>query len=132
MEGTYQPRFTMAELEEATGVSTRNIRYYIQEGLIPPAAGRGKSSYYTPAHVEQLTIVRDLRARNLSLDEIREAIAPTVASEADGRETWHRIRLRDDLEIHVRSDAPEAVQELTRHFRAQYERWLGSETDDEF
>lgn len=131
MDRTFQPRFTMAELEEATGVSARNIRYYIQEGLIPPAAGRGKSSYYTPEHVEQLEIVRDLRARGLSLDEIRAARAPR--SEArDAGESWQRIHLRDDLEIHLRADAPEAVRELTRRFQEQYELWLGVETDDEF
>ena len=132
MDRNDQPRFTAAELEEATGVSARNIRYYIQEGLVPPSAGRGKSAYYTPAHVEQLTLVRDLRARGLSLEEIREALIPVPKTVDDDRERWRRIRLRDDLEIHIRSDAPEAVQELTRQFREQFRNWLGSDPDDTF
>lgn len=132
MDRNDQPRFTVAELEEATGVSARNVRYYIQKGLVSPSAGRGKSAYYTPAHVEQLTLVRDLRARGLSLEEIREAMTPAPAATPDDRESWHRILLRDDLEIHIRSDAPEAVQELTRRFREQFRIWLGSEPDDTF
>lgn len=132
MDRSNQPRFTAVELEDATGVSARNIRYYIQEGLVRPAAGRGKSSYYTPVHVEQLTLVRDLRARGLSLEEIREAMAAEASPVEEEHESWRRIRLRDDLEIHVRADAPEAIHDLTRQFREQFERWLGSEPDGAF
>lgn len=130
MDRSSQPRFTAAELQDATGVSARNIRYYIQEGLVWPAAGRGKSSYYTPTHVEQLTLVRDLRARGLSLEEIRGAMELDTTPENEEHEAWRRMRLRDDLEIHVRADAPDAVHELTRQFRDQFERWLGMERDD--
>ncbi len=108
----------------------RTIRYYIQEGLLLPAAGRGKSSYYTPVHVEQLTLVRDLRAQGLSLEEIRATLTPAPETTQDELDAWHRLRLRDDLEIHVRADAPEAVHELTRQFQEQFDRWLGSEPDD--
>jgi DNA-binding transcriptional MerR regulator len=132
MDRNDQPRFTAAELEDATGVSARNIRYYIQEGLVSPSAGRGKSAYYTAAHVEQLTLARDLRARGLSLEEIREALAPVPEAVEDDRERWHRIKLRDDLEIHMRADAPEAVQELTRQFREQFRNWLGPDPDGTF
>lgn len=125
-----QPRFTASELEEATGVSIRNIRYYIQHGLASPSAGKGKSSYYTPVHVEQLTMVRDMRARGFSIDEIRERMTPSEELATDDRETWNRIQLREDLEIHVRQDAPEAVHELTRQFHEQFRIWLGSDLVD--
>ena len=34
-------RYSMADLERLTGFSSRTIRYYIQEGLIRAAHGRG-------------------------------------------------------------------------------------------
>lgn len=127
-----QPRFTVTELEEATGVSARNIRYYIQQGLVRRSAGKGKSAYYTPTHVEQLTRVRDMRACGLSIGEIREEMTSTQAPDAGERKSWNRILLREDLEVHVRQDAPEAVHELTRQFREQFRIWLGSDPDEQF
>lgn len=132
MDNIDQPRFTVSELADATGVSTRNIRYYTQQGLVPNAAGKGRSRHYTAVHVEQLTMVRDLRDRGLSIDEIREALTPAPPPAASSGEAWTRIPLRDDLEIHIRQDAPQAVHELTRLFQKQHRSWLGGDEDDTF
>ena len=34
-------RYTMADLEAESGLPARTIRYYITQGLLPPARGRG-------------------------------------------------------------------------------------------
>lgn len=129
MDRDFEARFTMSELVEATGLTPRTIRYYIQEGLAPPAAGRGRSSYYTAAHVEALTRIRELRERNLSHDEIRQALAPAPPAHAEAGETWTRIGLHPALEIHVRADAPEHVRALVRELQDAAGRWLGPEED---
>ncbi|MBL8128342.1 MAG: MerR family DNA-binding transcriptional regulator, partial [Chloroflexia bacterium] len=37
------PTMTLADLTEAADVSTRTVRYYIAEGLLPPPEGAGPS-----------------------------------------------------------------------------------------
>lgn len=121
-----EPRFSLAELVESTGLSERTIRYYIQQGLVPGARGRGRSSYYTPDHLQQLTRVVDLRDRGLSIDEIREALAAEVGQISRDVETWERVRLHPDLELLIHADAPEAVKVLARQIEQHAARWLGT------
>lgn len=125
-----EPRFSLKELIEASGISERNIRYYIQEGLVPRARGRGRSAYYTTEHLERLARVMDLRNRGLSLDEIRETVATPPAATSAPSETWERIILHPQLEIHVASDAPEAVRMLVARFTQVAEEWFGSQPDE--
>lgn len=130
MERDYGARFTIAELVGATGVQQRTIRYYIQQGLLSPAAGRGRSSYYTRTHIEELTKILDLRQRNLSHEEIRDALASDGTEEQRPLgETWRRAVLHPDLEIHVRSGAPEHVEALVRQIQDTVDRWIGPEPD---
>ena len=43
-------RYTMDDLERESGVTSRTIRYYISEGLLPPAYGRGPTAVYDADH----------------------------------------------------------------------------------
>jgi DNA-binding transcriptional MerR regulator len=127
MDREIEPRFTLDELIDATGVNQRTIRYYVQQGLVPPAAGKGRSSHYTSAHVEALTQIRELRDRNLSIEEIRQVIEadaqPAVLSAAG--ESWTRFVLHPGVEIHVLADAPEHVHVLVDQMQQLARRWLG-------
>lgn len=130
MDRQQEPRFSIAELEEATGVPRRTIRFYINEGLVPPAIGQGRSSSYDRTHVQSLTLAKELRAQNLSIDEIRKLMAAEATpqpQEVPG-DTWSRIALHPDLEIHLRDGAPENVRLLYRRLIDAAGVWLG---DDE-
>ncbi len=130
MDRQQEPRFSIAELEEATGVPRRTIRFYINEGLVPPAIGQGRSSSYDRTHVQSLTLAKELRAQNLSIDEIRKLMAAEATpqpQEVPG-DTWSRFALHPDLEIHLRDGAPENVQLLYRRLIDAAGVWLG---DDE-
>jgi DNA-binding transcriptional MerR regulator len=128
MEREIEPRFSLDELVDATGVNKRTIRYYIQQGVVPPSAGKGRSAHYTAAHVEAVTRIRDLRDRNLSIDEIRELLdeeaTPQHAAQGD---VWNRIVLHPALEIHVHGNAPEHVRALVTQVQLLSARWFGED-----
>jgi DNA-binding transcriptional MerR regulator len=119
-----EPRFSLAELVEASGLSERMVRHFITEGLVPPALGRGRSRYYTPDHLARLELVARLRAERLSFDEIRQRLDGADESAATG-DTWRRIELHPDLELHVRDGSSESVQALANELAQQARRWFG-------
>ncbi len=124
MDRSTEPRFSLVELVEATGLSDRTIRYYIEQGILMGAKGRGKTSYYTPEHLQRLARVSDLRNRGLSLAEIRESVAPTMPEPQVPGEIWERHLVHPMLELSVRSDAPEEIRLLVRRFEQLAEQWF--------
>ena len=74
----------IGDIADATGVSTKTIRYYESIGVLPPA-DRTPNGYrnYDDSAVERLRFVRDAQATGLTLTEIasildlREQGAPT-------------------------------------------------------
>jgi DNA-binding transcriptional MerR regulator len=119
-----EPRFSLGELVEATGLSDRTIRYYIEQGIVMGAKGRGRTSYYTPEHLQRLARVADLRKRGLSLSEIRESVAPALPAPTVPGEIWERHYLHPMLELSLRSDAPEELRMLVRRFEQLAEQWF--------
>lgn len=77
-----QKRYTIQELSELTGFSRRTIRYYIQEGLLKPPAGRGRGGYYYDSHLNALSKIRQLQNQGLKLATIssilKEAVTETL------------------------------------------------------
>lgn len=104
-------RYTLSDLERETGVNARTIRYYISEGLLQPAYGRGPSATYDPDHLLRLQLIQRLKDERLSLKDIKErlshltpndiAVMLKVQAEPQG-ETWRRYVLHPDFEITVR------------------------------
>jgi DNA-binding transcriptional MerR regulator len=124
-------RFTLAELVEASGVPERTIRFYVSEGLVPPALGRGKSRYYTPQHLEALAFVSGLRGQRLSIDEIRTRLSQSSNAESIvSGDIWERILLHDGLELHIRSNVPESVRSLAEELRLRARQWFGEHDSD--
>jgi len=77
--------FTIGELARATGLSVRTIRYWSDEGALPPVA-RSPGGYrlYDAACVARLELIRTLRELGLGLDDVRAVLAgeTTVAEVA--------------------------------------------------
>jgi len=74
MENEGGREYSISELAEEAGVSTRTIRYYVSEGLLPPPVGSGPNSRYTDAHLHQLGIIGRLKEQYLPLREIRRRL----------------------------------------------------------
>ncbi len=64
----------LVELSDKAKVSTRTIRYYIQQGLIPAPETRGPGAHYGPEHVDRLRLIKRLQLEHLPLSEIRRRI----------------------------------------------------------
>lgn len=104
-------RYTMADLETESGVTARTIRYYIAQGLLQPAYGRGPTAVYDADHLLRLRYIQRLKDERLPLNEIKEhlnslssedlAVALKVEMEPTA-EPWRHFRLHQDLEILVR------------------------------
>ncbi len=68
--------FTIGELARRTGLTTRTIRFYSDEGLLPPA-DRTYAGYrlYDTASLARLELLRTLRELGLGLSDAAEALA---------------------------------------------------------
>ncbi len=104
-------RYTMADLEKATGLSSRTIRFYITQGLLPSARGRGVGATYGPGHLLRLKAIGLLKQENTPLEQIRQRLegmrdaelaAMLEVETAPPEDRWRRVMLHPDLELHVR------------------------------
>ena len=109
-------RYTMPDLERESGIPARTIRFYIAQGLLQPAYGRGPTATYDSDHLLRLRYIQHLKDERLSLSDIHErlntltpddiAIALKVELEPTA-ELWRHYLLHEDLRITVR-DRPVA------------------------
>lgn len=66
----------IGELSELAGCPVETIRYYEREGLLSePMRTSGNYRLYERAHVEALQFIRNCRALDMTLEEIRMLIA---------------------------------------------------------
>jgi DNA-binding transcriptional MerR regulator len=118
-------RYAVGELADLGGVSRRTVRYYVQEGLIPPPLGVGRGDHYGREHLDRLLQVKALQEAGRTLDEIRQlldagAVSTTRAAAAVARplprEVWRRVTVAPGVELHVsdnvRLPSPARLQEL--------------------
>ncbi|HTX00673.1 MAG TPA: MerR family transcriptional regulator [Acidimicrobiales bacterium] len=109
--------FSMAELVERTGVAAPTVRFYLVEGLLPPAVKVAPNRFlYDERHVEAVRLVRLLRERRgLSLEAIGQmlpALLPDLLGRPDAGafrpEMWRQL-----LEDHTASaTAPSTADRL--------------------
>jgi DNA-binding transcriptional MerR regulator len=114
-------QFSITEVEDLTGLTPRTVRFYITEGLIPPAHGRGPSAKYDRSQVMRLRLVQQYKSERLPLDEIKNQlnnlsdrqVASILNADAEPiGESWRRIPLHPDIELHVRSQSMPEGSEL--------------------
>ncbi|MFD3621406.1 MerR family transcriptional regulator [Streptomyces sp. NPDC058676] len=76
---------TIGELARATGLTVRTIRYWSDEGALPPVTrSTGGYRLYDAASVARLELIRTLRELGLGLEDVRKVLAgeTTVAEVA--------------------------------------------------
>jgi DNA-binding transcriptional MerR regulator len=106
---------SIGELADAAGVSRRAVRFYVQQGLIPPPLGRGRGRHYDASHLQQLRRIGELQSAGHSLGAVRQILAGRSASgsavpaphkparpstrPAFSAELWTRLRLMEGVEL---------------------------------
>jgi len=83
----------IGELSARTGVSVSAIRYYEQEGLLPPPARRSGKRLFEEGAVARLAVVRLAAETGFTLAEIRQLVTEF------GRHRWRRLAERKLDEI---------------------------------
>lgn len=73
-DGAAPPELTVDQLSARTGVSSRTIRFYQTEEILPPPSRHGRIALYGDQHVERLRLVSMLQARGLRLTAIRDVL----------------------------------------------------------
>lgn len=64
----------LPELSARAGVSARTVRYYIQQGLLPPPEARGPGAHYSSEHLYRIRLIKRLQREHLPLAEIRRRL----------------------------------------------------------
>lgn len=67
--------FTIDELAARTGTTVRTIRFYSENGLLPPAERRGRLAYYGAPHRIRLELVQQLQQHGYALAAIAKVLA---------------------------------------------------------
>jgi DNA-binding transcriptional MerR regulator len=98
--------YTVDQLSAQTGVSSRTIRFYQTEDILPPPLRRGRIALYGQQHVERLRLVSMLQARGLRLSAIRDVLR-RARSDAVSMRAW--LGLDDALRAPWTDDEPQQV-----------------------
>jgi DNA-binding transcriptional MerR regulator len=125
-------RYTIEELVDLTSFSRRTIRYYVQEGLLEPPAGRGRGGFYYDSHLDRLLEIRSLQGRGMKLAAIRQMLQEGAPIEKPlEREVWARYPVLPGVEIHVvRGMEENKRKELLEVIRAARSILTGNEKED--
>jgi DNA-binding transcriptional MerR regulator len=66
--------YSIVELADLAGVTTRTVRYYLAQGLLPGVGQSGPGSKYDDRHLARLRLIRRLQTEHLPLAEIRRRL----------------------------------------------------------
>jgi DNA-binding transcriptional MerR regulator len=65
-------RYTARDLAALCGVSERTVRYYVEEGLLPRPASRGRGANFEADHLTRLHLIRAMQQAGNDLESIRD------------------------------------------------------------
>ena len=104
-------RYSIADLERETGITSRTIRYYITEGMLPPAYGRGPSATYDLGHLLRLQMIARLKREGMPLQDIKERLG---GMEDQQIASLLRIQMRPAEDVHQESPQPRLIIPIER------------------
>lgn len=115
--------YLIDEICSLSGFSRRTVRYYVQEGLVDPPAGRGRGGYYSDVQVQQLARIRELQEQGYRLEAIRgqllggsrfsvqaaESYGMPLSTPAAAHSAWIRIPVAPGVELHLSAKAQQKL-----------------------
>lgn len=132
---------SIADLAQATGLTRRAVRFYVQQQLLPPPIGLGRGAHYNHTHLERLQKIIELQQAGYSLDAIRkllrgENVSPPIAPprHAGGAtmsaELWTRLHLLEGVELHFDASRHQPQAERLVELRKMIEDIFKTTEDD--
>ena len=103
---TANATYTIGELAQAANVTTRTIRYYVAQGLLPPPHSGGRAASYGDEHLRRLELIKLLKQEFLPLNEIR-----ALLDGLDGDAVHNLLKERRQPPLTL---APETAKEYLR------------------
>jgi DNA-binding transcriptional MerR regulator len=76
---------TIDQLAQRVAMSSRNIREWQRQGLLPPPGRRGRVGIYSDEHIARIRRVQQLHSEGFPLDLIRRMIDTGIGNESDIR-----------------------------------------------
>lgn len=119
-----ETQYSIGQLAELANVSRRTVHFYVQQELIDPPEGRGRGSFYTARHLEQLQRVLKLQREGLPLRRIQsmpEAVQLRTAAATPDRELVLRLAVAPGVTLELAlgpgGEIPQSAQleALARH-----------------
>ena len=118
------------EIEERSGLTRANIRYYEQEGLLAPARRENKYRDYSEEDLETLLRIALLRNLGFSLDEIRRLQSGELELAAAMRERSVALEAEGQRLLAAKSVCDAILREVTSYSALRPEDYLnGFEPD---
>ena len=118
------------EIEERSGLTRANIRYYEQEGLLAPARRENKYRDYSEEDLETLLRIALLRNLGFSLDEIRRLQSGELELAAAMRERSAALETEGQRLLAARNVCDAISREVTSYSALRPEDYLnGFEPD---
>ncbi len=116
-------KYTIEELGEITGFTRRTIRYYVQEGLVDPPAGRGRGGFYYDSHVQQLLRIKSFQEKGIGITAMVSLMQKeTPQSELSSRKVMIRYDIVPGIEVSISREMeikePKKVLEIIRVVRS--------------
>ena len=118
------------EIEERSGLTRANIRYYEQEGLLAPARRENKYRDYSEEDLETLLRIALLRNLGFSLDEIRRLQSGELELAAAMRERSAALEAEGQRLLAAKSVCDAISREVTSYSALQPEAYLHSFESD--
>ncbi|MGE3796367.1 MAG: MerR family transcriptional regulator [Thermomicrobiales bacterium] len=114
-----QGEYTLNDLTELAGVSSRTVRYYISEGLLPPPESAGPRTTYSQTHLDRLLLIGRLKDAYLPLREIRRQLNDMSDQEVAKALAEHSTDA-DPAARHLAEDSDDAARYLRRILADQH------------
>lgn len=121
-----EQEFSISELSTLTDISTRTIRFYVQQGLVSHPVGEKKGAKYNKQHLDQLLSIKKWQTAGLSLERIRELLSEPENSDVPLRpkwsgmvEVWSHLHIADGVELHIEPNRAGLSPEKLRVFFKQ-------------
>ena len=127
-----EPKITLAELAERSGIPARTIRFYIARGLLDGPVKAGRAAGYTRSHLHRLEQIQALQAKGCTLAEIGPLLGHKDRRAMRPPTQWWQHAVSEDVMVWTRADvSPWRLRQIRSAIEDLANRLAGKQEDNE-